>query len=134
MTWYEAEAKALELGGLLFKVDSTEDEKVLAEATKCEDQRKKQRFDYLDLIRECCYLYSLGFPSAAGLWIGGNDIANEGDWVWTDGELMAKRLADRVTVTDGNIRGRCIQAKLGDLQATSCENKAVFLVAKYSGM
>ena len=36
LTWYEAEAKALELGGRLFKMVSEEDEKVLSEVKKCE--------------------------------------------------------------------------------------------------
>ena len=36
LSWYEADAKALELGGHLFKVDTEEDEKVLNEANKCE--------------------------------------------------------------------------------------------------
>ena len=72
--------------------------------------------------------FAAGFST--GMWVGGNDIAEEGQWVWTDGEPVAKRLVDAVTMTS---KGHCLQANSWGLHATACNEKAAFLVAEHSG-
>ena len=64
------------------------------------------------------------------MWVGGNDIANTGRWVWTDGEPLAKRLVERMA---DNIIGHCLQAKAEQIYGTPCDDKAGFLVAEYEG-
>ena len=64
------------------------------------------------------------------MWVGGNDIANTGRWVWTDGEPLAKRLVERIA---DNTIGHCLQAKAEKINGTPCDDKAGFLVAEHEG-
>ena len=85
---YEAEAKAIEAGGSLFEIRSSEDQLIL------------------DTISNC-------YPSCSRFWLGGDDLASTGNWIW------ASDLSPISNVNFMNIDGvgDCIDFELcGDYQ------------------
>lgn len=61
LSWFEADSKAESIGGYLAEITS------------------KEETDLLNQIKEC---YPYGVP---GFWIGGSDMANHTNWVWSRG-------------------------------------------------
>ena len=55
---YEAEAKAIEIGGSLLELRSNQDEIILGTLTHC-------------------------YPSCSRFWLGGDDLASTGNWIWS---------------------------------------------------
>lgn len=101
LSWYKSEARAKEMGQntSLFKVINSEDENILS------------------LVKKC-------YSGDTGLWIGGNDIADKGHWVWTDGEPLNVEMTEKI---DTSVVGHCLQADLNSnsLKSAACASTAV---------
>lgn len=65
-----------------------------------------------------------GYSGDTGLWIGGNDIADKGHWVWTDGEPLNVEMTEKI---DKSVVGHCLQADLNSnsLKSAACASTAV---------
>ena len=59
-------------------------------------------------LDESEFVFSLMSASGSNMWIGGNDIAAEGTWVWEDGEIWGGFTAWNDGEPNGGVSEQCI--------------------------